>query len=116
MEIHFDWRVALHRDDREALRKTIVKILKYWAEVGQEPAKVVVSPLMFDPYDERVVIEIQSDSGEVLGGCRPIELREVKIAEDGAASSRHGATEPILDFFRRPAEPVAIFGHQQTGA
>ena len=66
MNIHFDWRVALHSSDREALRNKIIESVKDWGEVGLVPARVIVLPVRFDPYDERVVIEILSNSGEVL--------------------------------------------------
>ncbi len=87
MDIHFDWRVALHRDDREALRNNVVESLHNWVETGSVPATVIVSPVRFDPYDERVAIEIRSDSGEVLSSGQHIEPKESRLREAGIALS-----------------------------
>ena len=88
MDIHFDWRVALHRSDREALRKNILERLHDRGEIGRA-ARVIVSPVRFDPYDERVVVEIRSTSGEVLSSDQHIELNKLQIPENGTVLSDH---------------------------
>jgi hypothetical protein len=87
MNIHFDFRVALHRSDREALRNKIVEIVNNWGEVGGIPARVTVLPVRFDPYDERVVIEIRSDSGELISSGLHIEPNELNIPDDSSVLS-----------------------------
>lgn len=88
MDIHFDWRVALHRDDREALRNDVVESLRNSADVGPAPARVIVSPVRFDPYDERIAIEVRSDSGKVLSSGQHIEPREFRRREDGTGPGK----------------------------
>lgn len=73
MTIRFDWRVALHCSYRERLRSEIVESLQHWVEAGRIPEKVIVSPARFDPYDERIVIEIQSILGDVISSTQHIE-------------------------------------------
>ena len=75
MDIRIEWRAAIHRDDREALRKTILDQLRSWTHLKEEPGKVIVSRPSFDPYDERLVIEVRSEAGKSLGGGR-LEFRE----------------------------------------
>jgi len=70
MGIHIDWRVALHPDDREAVRHTITASFIHWAEAGERPAGAIVSRPSFDPYDDRIDIAICCESGRVLGGGR----------------------------------------------
>jgi len=89
MNIHFDWRVALHSSDREALRNKIVESVKNWGEVGPVPARVIVLPVRFDPYDERVVIEIRSNSGEVLSSGQYLEPNELGSPDDGSVLGGH---------------------------
>jgi len=90
MNIHFDWRVALHRSDREALRNKIVESVKNWGEVGLIPARVIVLPVRFDPYDERVVIEFRSNTGEILSSGQYIEPNEFRSPDDGSELRGHG--------------------------
>lgn len=70
MDIQIEWQLAIHRDDREALRKHIVDRLRHWGELEGKPGRVVVSRPSFDPYDQRLVLEIQSDTGKTLGASR----------------------------------------------
>jgi hypothetical protein len=80
MNIQFDWRVALHRSDRESLRNKILSSLRHWIEAGRLPGRVIVSPATFDPYDERIIIEVRGILGEVLTSGQLIEPSAFEIA------------------------------------
>ena len=68
MEVQIEWRVALSPDARKTLHRTILDSFKHWTEVGGRPAKAIVSRPSFDPYDERIDIEIRDEAGILLGG------------------------------------------------
>jgi hypothetical protein len=70
MATRFIWQATLDSETRERLQQKINATLDRWEDLPENPAQVIVSRPELNFLDERVTLEVVSESGRLLAAGR----------------------------------------------